>query len=128
MKVLTIALAISVPFVIAALNAWLNIKIKFAPDAAHAAHEVKLVCRKVFLWIANAYSAGVIVWLFVFWPIDRLFILAVMVNSFGLFHSYLMYWLDQVWISLRKHTDTDESLADAVSSLTTAVNALSKIR
>ena len=110
------ALAIAVPFGTAALTAWISIKIKFAPDAVHATREVMTIFLKVYLGMSYLYSAGALVWLFTSSrPIDRLFIFAVMLNSFALLNGYLLYWLNQVWNLFGKLSKTDEAIIKLVT-------------
>jgi len=87
-----------VTVVTAVVQIWITIKIKFAPDAATIAREIKSIFRKMLFWFSNLCSLGAIIWLFASsLPVDRLFIFVVISNSFVLFHSYLVkFWLHRL--------------------------------
>jgi hypothetical protein len=97
MKELTFVLAIVMPLAACALNSWLNIKIKFAPDAEQAKRETRLALLRVLGWISNLYMVVILVWQFTWTvPLTRLSILAILIPLFTLFHSYVLWWIRQV--------------------------------
>ncbi len=113
MTVETIILAIAIPIGIAALTAWINIKIKFAPDAAHASREAKSIFFKLFLVITHLYLAGLLIWVIVSpKPWNRADYIVVILNSLVLFHSYMMWWVGQIVGVLRGLSNTDEAFVD----------------
>src|SRR5438094_667900 len=97
MRYLTIALAILMPLLACALNSWLNIKIKFAATAEEATRETRGVLLRVVNWISNVYMVAVLVWqLTLSTPLTRLSLAAILIPSFTLFASYMLWWIGQV--------------------------------
>jgi hypothetical protein len=115
MQELTIALAIAVPLGIAALNTWINITIKFAPDAAHARREVTLIFARVTMWISSSVVLGQLVWQIVS-PMSnqRVSFLLVLLDSFTLYNVYVM-WLHGVILNmLLEHLRLMGKLSDTI--------------
>lgn len=113
MNVLVIALAIVMPLGIAALTTWINIKIKFAPDATQATREAKSIFTKVAFWAVNVYSVCVIIFFFASsWPVDRVFILSVMVNCFYLLTMYVISLNKHLMTAIRGLIETDRLLGE----------------
>ncbi len=80
-----------VTVVIAVINIWAAITIKFAPDKATVVRQIKSMLWRVVRWIGNAWSVGLIIFLFASsLPVDRFFIFGVVLNSFSLFNNYLL--------------------------------------
>lgn len=112
MTVLTIMLAIAIPLGIAALNAWINIKIKFAKDAPQAIRDTKTVFSTLWEWATYAYSAGVLVWCFLLSsaPVDRYFIFIVLLNSFFLFEMHTAHWVGRILGVIDRLIDADDDI------------------
>ncbi len=94
MKELTIALAIIMPIAACALNSWLNIKIKFAPDADQAKRDVRQVLFRIFFWLSNVSLVGVLVWqIRLPDPITRLSLVSILIPAFALFSNYVQWFI-----------------------------------
>ena len=93
MQVATILLAIIMPLFGCALNATLNIRIKFAADAAQAIRERNRILLRVVTWIANLYSAGSIGWLLMFSPLTKVSLVGILSCCFTLFNSYMWFFV-----------------------------------
>jgi hypothetical protein len=118
MSELTIALAIAVPLGIAALNTWINITIKFAPDAAHARREVTEIFIRVIGWIGNSVVLGQLIWQIISPnPNLRLSFLLILLDSFSLFNSYLYWLLHSVFNLIGKQTAAVGTLGEVVRDL-----------
>jgi hypothetical protein len=99
-EVLKIILMITIPIGIAALTTWINITIRFAPDAAHAAREAKAIALKLAGWTANAALAGMLIWEIASpVPNPRTSILLIILYSFSLFNVYVL-WLNRLVVNL----------------------------
>jgi hypothetical protein len=117
-EVLKTALAIAIPLGIAALTTWINITIRFAPDAAHAIQEAKKIFLKVAGWTANGVLVGGIIWQIV-WPDHnaRASILIILMYSFSLFNSYVI-WLHRFTLNLiSQQSNSMLTLAQTVREL-----------
>jgi len=116
-EVLKIALMIAVPAGIAALTTWINITIRFAPDAAHAMREAKQIVARVVGWIAYIWIAGVIVWQFILPdPNPRLSLLIIILNSFALFNAYILWQLRSILKLLQTQAEHVIGLAEIVKT------------
>jgi len=115
MQELTIALAIAVTLGIAALNTWINITIKFAPDAAHARREVTLIFARVTMWISSSVVLGQLVWQIVS-PMSnqRVSFLLVLLDSFTLYNVYVMWLRGVILNTLLEHLRLMGKLSDTI--------------
>jgi hypothetical protein len=122
--VLKTAITIAIPLGIAALTTWINITIRFAPDAAHAIREAKEIFLKVAGWIANAILAGVLTWEIVSPnPNVRVSMLIILMYSFSLFNSYVL-WLHRFTLNLiSRQSDSMLTLAQVVHKLVEGARA-----
>jgi hypothetical protein len=103
---------------IAALNIWAAIKIKFAPDAATVILELKSMALRILAWAMNLASAAIIVWFFTSSrPVDRLFIFAVVLNSFFLFYSFVIHWVKRILGMIIDLHKIDERILDIIGAL-----------
>jgi hypothetical protein len=125
MILLTIALAIIMPIAACALNSWLNIKIKFATDVAHAKRDVRRVFFRIFNWAVNAYCVGIIVWQVVSpSPLTRLSLVSILIPFFGLVSSYLQFWMLRIQNQLSQSVDISRKLAEAAAAHGTLITHL----
>jgi hypothetical protein len=79
------------------LNAIINTKIKFAQNAPQAITDIRKTLMLVAFWIAQLFIA----WLLISQlasdaPLTRHSLALILILSFGLFHSYIMYWFREV--------------------------------
>ena len=96
MQVAMILLAIVMPILGCALNATLNIKIKFAADAAQANREKNRILLRVVSWIVNLYSAGFLLWLFFVPPLSKFSLVGILSCCFTLHQSLITFGMDRV--------------------------------
>jgi hypothetical protein len=94
------------------LSAIINTKIKFAQTAPQAMADIRNILLLVVFWISQAY----LVWALIFIlssdePLTRRSLIFILIVSFGLFHTYLMYWLSRVLTLLEKMTVVTGALA-----------------
>ena len=106
MQVATILLAIIMPILGCALNATLNIKIKFAADAAQAKRERNLILLRVVAWVVNLYCAGNILWLLIVPPLSKSSLFGMLVCSFSLFSSFVFSLFDLIANNQARIVDT----------------------
>lgn len=131
MNVLMIALAIIVPVSVAALNSWVNITIKFAPDAAQAKRDAKAIFLTVVAWICNLLAAGMLIAQLV-WPMSngRVSILLIIMNSFTLFTTFVFwlvgYMMTQITNQMTRALDLIHDQAKMIRTLTENVKVLSE--
>lgn len=109
--------AMIVTVVIAAVNIWAAIKIKFAPDKATLIREMKTTLWKVVTWGTNLACVANIIWFFIFWPVDRLFMFVVIYNSFALFFSFAVSKETKIVNAIVALRNFDESLLDLIDKL-----------
>jgi hypothetical protein len=118
MNELTIALAIAVPIGIAALNTWINITIKFAPDSAHATREVTLIFIRVIGWVGNSAVLGLLVWQIISPdPNLRVSFLLIILDSFVLFSGYVAWLHIQTVKMIMEQANMIGGLTDLVRKL-----------
>jgi hypothetical protein len=112
-----IVLQVVIPCGVAILTIWVNIKVKFARDAAHAISEVKGIFAWVLVWIANALIAGNLIWEFLQPSANaRLNLAFILFNSFALFNSYMMWLILRLLKIMRKQAEATARLVDIVTS------------
>jgi len=109
--------AMIVTVVIAGINIWAAIKIKFAPDKATLIREMKTTLWKVLTWGSNLACVVVIIWFFIFWPLDRLFMFMVIYNSFALFFSFVVFKETKIVDAIVALRDNDKALFDLIGDL-----------
>lgn len=111
---------IILPFIVlmlgCALNAWINITIKHAPDKVSASRDVKLIFRMVVEWIF-----GVFVALLLFReitspePISRWSVFCMILYSVVLFYAFIVWHLlkilSLIFFASKKHSDAIKQLA-----------------
>jgi len=128
MHVLTIALAIAIPFGIAALTTWINITIKFAPDAAHARREAALTFMTVIAWIANGGVLVLLIWEIISPnPNLRVSLLVIIMNSFGLFNFYMLMLYLQLRHSIARQGEYSGRIDQRLTDLAKLVGKLIEI-
>jgi|ERR1035441_10134583 hypothetical protein len=98
---------------IAAVTAWVNITIKFAPTADHAKNDAK----RIFLLVLSVLSQVFLLWVLISEylssePLTRHSLFVILMVSFGLFHSYLFLvyrmfikLIFRMVVVLEKHND-----------------------
>jgi hypothetical protein len=92
MDVLKTALMIAVPVGTMLLNAWINITIKFAPDAREAKIEIIRILARVAMWISNCVLLAQLVWEFVSpHPNLRFSVLVIALDCSALSANYMMW-------------------------------------
>jgi type IV secretory pathway VirB6-like protein len=106
------------------LNAIINTKIKFAPTAAHAITDIKKILLNAAFWLVQLYFVWSLVSEFVSdAPLTKRSLFVILICSIGLFHSYLMYWLNRVIHLFEKMTVVTNHLLDCINSHTESINS-----
>jgi hypothetical protein len=122
--VLKTVLAIAIPLGTAAITTWVNITIKFAPDAAHAMREAKAIAFKIADWTTQAVVAGEIIWQIVSpFPNNRISLLVIILNSFVLFNAYMIRWNGRIMNLIYKQAIQTSALVQSVNMLTARTSA-----
>ena len=131
MQVAMILLAIVMPILGCALNATLNIKIKFAADAAQANREKNRILLRVVSWIVNLYSAGFLLWLFFVPPLSKFSLVGILSCCFTLHQSLITFGMDRVMDRLidfnTTHLDLTKGLVDHATKQTDLSDQQTKI-
>jgi hypothetical protein len=118
------------------LNAIINTKIKFAPTAAHAITDIKKILLFTAFWLVQVYFAWLLISEFVSdAPLTKRSLVVILMCSFGLFHSYLAYWINKI-VGIfgmfhdiakahtdiaKQHTDCINVHSEAIKSITEAI-------
>jgi hypothetical protein len=106
------------PLGIAALTTWINITIRFAPDAAQAKREARLIFFKVTGWIALAVVVVQMAQQIISPNLSlRASLLVIILDSFVLFNAYML------WV-LRRHLQLIDKLNEMFGHLTEVVGHL----
>lgn len=122
MSTLQIVLMIAVPLLIAGLTTWINMRIKFAPDAAQAMRDAKsdvskvlsflfrllgyLVCFVMVMWIIWAIFLGP-------WPLDRWSFFFIVSYLFMLSFLVMMVFVNKLLDFILIHSKALAVLAEA---------------
>ena len=131
MQVAVILLAIVMPLVGCALNAALNIKIKFAADAAQADREKNRILLRVVSWIVNLFSAGCLLWWFIVPPLSKVSLVGILSCYFTLHQSLIKFGMDRLMDRLMDfnttHLDLTKGLVDQATKQTELSDQQTKI-
>ena len=106
------------------LNAIINTKIRFAPTAAHAIADIKKTLLYVAFWLAQLYFVWSLISQFASdAPLTKSSLASVLILSFGLFHTYLMYWLNRILRVIERIVDAQKEHVAITKELTDATKA-----
>jgi len=95
------------------LSAIINTKIKFAQTAAHAISDIKKTLLYLVFFGTQVYFAFRLgLELSSDAPLTRGFLALILMYSFGLFHTYLMYWFFRLSRTVDRTIDIIDRLAD----------------
>jgi len=110
-EIVRIAAPIVIALGIAFVTTWINIKVRFAPTAAHAMKEARAILLIVVAVILNLYMVGMLVSEIVSPNPDlRTSILHIILYSFVLFNNYICFMQFMVLQMISKLADVAKVL------------------